>query len=57
MYYSVFWQYNQGGTWFNSCDHCTNYARGLERFEQMQELAETMPHAYRKVTCTFEDDI
>ena len=57
MYYSVFWQYNQGGTWFNSCDHCTTYVRGLERFEQMQELAETMPHAYRKVTCTFEDDI
>lgn len=57
MYYSVFWQYNQGGTWFNSCDHCATFARGLDRYNQMVDLAERMPHAYRMVTCTFEDKL
>lgn len=57
MYYYVFWQYNQGGTWFNSHDNCPTFARGLDRYNQMKDLAERMPHAYRMVTCTFEDKL
>lgn len=59
MYDSVFYQSpDKNGKWTNKVEHfCNNFGKALDFYNQMQELAERMPHAYRMVTCTFEDKL